>query len=121
MTKGPLLQQFWDELPEERQKKIKARAEEIIQECRTLQELRTGVGMTQAELADRLGMAESNLSRLENGKDVKLSTLQNYVDALGGDIHITVSLPDRAPVSFDVVDFLDQPHEDKAFQEVHPV
>ena len=39
MTKGPILQQIWDDLPEERREKVQARAKELEAEYLTLQEL----------------------------------------------------------------------------------
>jgi DNA-binding Xre family transcriptional regulator len=46
--------------------------------------MRRHVGLTQVELAGRLGMSQSDLSKLERREDVRLSTLAAYVRALGG-------------------------------------
>lgn len=45
--------------------------------------LRKQKGLTQAELAARIGMSQSDLSKLERRADVKVSTLRTYVEALG--------------------------------------
>lgn len=49
-----------------------------------LAELRRRHRVTQAQLAQRLGMSQSDLSKLERRTDVRLSTLRAYVAALGG-------------------------------------
>jgi len=46
--------------------------------------LRRGLGLTQVELAGRVGMSQSDLSKLERRRDVHLSTLRAYAAALGG-------------------------------------
>jgi len=45
--------------------------------------LRKQKGLTQAELAERIGMSQSDLSKLERRSDVKVSTLRAYAAALG--------------------------------------
>ena len=38
---------------------------------------------------------ESNVSRVERGQDVYLSTLRSYVEALGGRLELTAVFPDQ--------------------------
>lgn len=85
-------------LSPERQAAIQARAEALIAEERTLQALRQALGLTQEEMATRLQIGQENISRLEKRGDMKLSTLQGYVEALGGELRLTVTFPDRAPI-----------------------
>lgn len=99
MTKGPLLQAAWDKLPEERKKNIQARAAVRIEAYRNLQELRVAADLTQARVSEALGMSQGNVSRLEKGSDMLLSTLQKYVSAIGGTLHLTVELPAKPPIS----------------------
>ena len=49
-----------------------------------LASLRRERGLTQTELAERLGMSQSDLSKFERREDVRLSTLRAYADGLGG-------------------------------------
>ena len=70
--------------------RLRAR-EEARRESRppvTLSKLRRRVGLTQVELAARLGMSQSDLSKLEKRTDVRLSTLRRYVEALDGRLRI---------------------------------
>lgn len=50
----------------------------------SLADLRRLRGRTQAEVAARAGMRQSDLSKLERRGDVRLSTLRAYARALGG-------------------------------------
>ncbi|MEL6490709.1 MAG: helix-turn-helix transcriptional regulator [Cyanobacteria bacterium J06621_3] len=99
MTKGPLAQQFWDGFTDDEKQEIKQRAEKRIAEYRSLQALRQSAGLTQHKVCEELEMTQGNLSRLERNSDMLLSTLQKYVAAIGGKLHLTVELPDKAPIS----------------------
>ena len=50
--------------------------------------LRRSHGLTQVELARRMGISQSDLSKLERRRDIRLSTLRAHAAALGGDIRI---------------------------------
>lgn len=59
----------------------------------TLAELRGGAGLTQRELADRIGMSQSDLSKFERRTDVRISTLRTYLAGLGGELGLEFSRP----------------------------
>lgn len=99
MSKGKILQNIWDGLPEDRRKKIKAKAAKRIAEYYTLQEIRKEAGLTQARVSEVLDMPQSNVSRLEKNADMLLSTLRSYIEAIGGKLNLTVELPDRDPIA----------------------
>lgn len=50
-----------------------------------LAELRHAFGMTQVELAEKLGTVQANVSKTEQRRDLLLSTLANYFSAMGAD------------------------------------
>ncbi len=53
---------------------------------------REEAGYTQEELAEKLHTKKSTLSRLENhAKDIKLSTLEKFVQALGKKLRLEVA------------------------------
>jgi hypothetical protein len=83
--------------PPERQRKIKKRAAELIAEEFTLRDLRKAKRITQEEVARRLSGRQAHVSRLEQRTDMKLSTLREYVRALGGDLQLRVTFPADVP------------------------
>lgn len=112
MTKGPILQKIWDDLPANRKKKIKARAAERIKAYRTLQEVRKMAGLTQSRVSKELNMPQSNVSRLEKNSDMLLSTLQGYVEAIGGKLNLTVEFPEKPPIVLTGLGDLIEPQSD---------
>ena len=72
---------------------IKDRAAELIAEEFTLRDLRKAKQITQEEVARRLKGRQVYVSRLERRADMKLSTLREYVRALGGDLQLMVTFP----------------------------
>ncbi len=55
--------------------------------------LRCEAGLTQEQLAERLGVTQSWVSQIENQADVRLSTLAAYIAALGGQVRLAASFP----------------------------
>lgn len=65
-----------------------------------LAELRKLRKVTQVELARQLGIAQPSLSALEHRSDVQLSTLRDYIEALGGHLEISAVFDDiKVPVA----------------------
>lgn len=59
-----------------------------------LHELRLARQVSQVELAGLLDVTQSAVSKVENAEDVRLSTLRDYVEALGGQLELSVRFPD---------------------------
>ncbi len=76
-----------------RKKHIKARAKELIVEEMALRDIRKSRALTQEQVAKRLGGKQVYVSRLESRSDVKVSTLRDYVHALGGELQLMVTFP----------------------------
>jgi DNA-binding XRE family transcriptional regulator len=53
-----------------------------------LRALREAAGLTQEELAQRVAITQSQLSKLERREDHRISTVRRYVAALGGELEI---------------------------------
>jgi len=57
-----------------------------------LRQAREDAGLTQEELARRINTKKTAISRIENhAEDIKLSTLEKFVSALGKQLTITVA------------------------------
>ena len=53
-----------------------------------LRELRKRAGLTQEQVAERMGTSSTYLSRLEAGqRDIRFSTVLRLLDALNADLH----------------------------------
>jgi HTH-type transcriptional regulator/antitoxin HipB len=56
-----------------------------------LRQAREEAGLTQEELADRVGTQKTAISRIENhAEDIKLSTIQKVAKALGKNLEISL-------------------------------
>ena len=85
-------------LSPERQQEIAKLTEELIAEEMTLQQLRKQRKFTQQDLAQLLNIEQENVSRLERRNNLHLSTLKDYIQALGGTLHLIAEFPDREPI-----------------------
>lgn len=84
--------------PPERQKEISDLTQELIAEELTLQELRKQRNFTQDDIAKLLGIKQENVSRLERRNNIHLSTLKDYIHAVGGKLHLVVEFPNQEPI-----------------------
>ena len=66
-----------------------------------LDELRSAKKLTQADLAEMLDVPQSSISRIEQRADMYLSTLRNYIHAMGGVLRIQAIFPDGGAVVID--------------------
>src|ERR1035438_1841617 len=66
-----------------------------------LEELRGAGQLTQADLAEMLDVPQSSISRIEQRADMYLSTLRNYIHAVGGELRVQAIFPDGATVVID--------------------
>ena len=48
-------------------------------------------GLTQTELAQALGVSQAAVAKTEQREDLLLSTLNAYIEALGGQAHIVIT------------------------------
>lgn len=88
-------------LPKSRQKTIEARGAELlakVEQRMTLGELRKGRKISQAKMAEALGIGQMQISRLEQRKDPRLSTMQRTVAAMGGHLTMIATFPDQEPI-----------------------
>jgi transcriptional regulator with XRE-family HTH domain len=99
-------------LPKERQKKIAARGNELLEKVQrrmTLSEIRKGRKISQAKMAEALGIGQMQISRLEKRKDPRLSTIQRTVAAMGGHLTMIATFPDQDPVVLVTSQFIEKP------------
>lgn len=68
----------------------------------TLLELRQLRAATQGEIAAALGIAQPRVSRMERQTNFIVSTLRDYVAALGGELVLLARFPDAPAVELDL-------------------
>jgi transcriptional regulator with XRE-family HTH domain len=95
-------------LSPEREAKIQARIEAEIARMK-LPELRKARALTQQSVADVLGIAQGDVSKLERRTDTYVGTLRSYIEALGGKLRIVAEFPGSAPIEIQGFSALDSP------------
>jgi DNA-binding XRE family transcriptional regulator len=68
---------------------------QAMEDALELGELRRRRGVTQVQLAGRLGISQGNVSLLEHRTELYLSTLRDYIEALGGHLELAAVFPDE--------------------------
>ena len=90
------LDDFMAKLPKKRQEAIKKRTAELIAEEATLRQVRKARERTQEAVAKKLHIKQAAVSKLERRTDMYLSTLQGYIEAMGGKLEIIARFPNHA-------------------------
>ena len=85
------------EMSPERQQRIRDRTDVLLLQI-ALQDLRKERNMTQNQMAKRLGISQSALSKMEHQQDMNVSTLMRIIRALGGELKLVAQFPDTEVV-----------------------
>src|SRR5690606_13055488 len=80
--------------PEAKDARKPPAAMQAISTVATLKDLRKATQHTQDDLAAAMGMGQGTVSRIEKRHDMLVSTLQHYVEGVGGSLQILVTFPD---------------------------
>lgn len=88
---------------------------------RRLKEIRKLAGLSQADLAARLKIGQAALSRMENRRDILVSSLRDYLAALGASLRVDAHFENAAAIvsSLRETDFRFQPIDEN--QLVFPI
>ena len=81
------------EMSPERQARLDAHLAEALASM-PLDKLRKARSLTQTAVAERLQVDQGSVSKLESRTDMYLSTLREYVEALGGTLELRADFPD---------------------------
>ena len=90
-------QELRNKMSPESRARAKAKAQAMLA-AMDLAEMRAVKGVTQVELAVRMETRQPNVSKLERRDDVLLSTLRDYVSALGGKLRLYAEFPDEEAI-----------------------
>jgi hypothetical protein len=109
MTKK--LSEIMAQLPEDRQAKIKAKAEQLLSEIKSeeilLQNICQAQQLTKEKIKEVLGVDQEGIFTIEKQTDLLLSTLKNYLNNMGGDLKIIVEFPEHNPLIIDSLTEID--------------
>jgi hypothetical protein len=81
-------------MPTNRQRRIEKRFQDSLAAV-PLDQLRKSQQMTQLQLAEILGVNQGEVSKIEHRSDICISTLADYVEAMGGRLEIRAVFKDR--------------------------
>lgn len=99
---GRNIEEIITALPKKRRSRIykdsRQMAREMVSFADSLAEVRRAFSKTQTEVGEGLGLPQNAVSQLEKRKDMRLSTLARYVDALGGKLDLIIRLKDGSEV-----------------------
>lgn len=90
---GRTLDEVMAALPAERRERIESAVAEQLREIEGLKALRQIAKLSQAEMADTLGVKQPSVLKIERQTDLYLSTLRRFVEAAGGKLELRVELP----------------------------
>lgn len=82
-----------DSLPADVRENARAKADAFRMSMR-LEDVRKARSMTQKTLADKLGMAQPSLSKMEKQDDLHIRTLRKIAEAMGGRLDVSITFPD---------------------------
>ena len=83
-----------EKISKERLAEIEAQVEQEVLEM-NLAAVRELAGKTQTEVASEMGSTQSEVSRSERREDHLVSTLRQYIRALGGELELTARFGDK--------------------------
>lgn len=106
---GRTLEEVMAALPADQLAEIEARYQEMLREIEGLGALRRIAGKAQADIARALDIKQPSISKIEHQADMYISTLRDYVEALGGRLDIVVTLPGHPPLRLDGLGDLREP------------
>ena len=95
-------------MPPERRKRI-LREHEIEMAEMPLHQLRSARELTQQQMAALLEVNQSEVSRIEKRTDMYLSTLANYIKAMGGELEVRAVFPPGKVVRITQFELLNEP------------
>src|ERR1035438_9646255 len=87
MAKTRKWRDLYDKISPERRSAIEKRVEQSMKEM-PIHELRAARRLTQQQLAQTLGMTQPAVSQIEHSTDLYLTTLENFVEAMGGHLEV---------------------------------
>ena len=107
------LDDFMASQPPESQTRVEAGYQKMVRQVEDFQALRRVIALSRSELAQKLNAAEGSFCQLERRTERAMRTLRRFAARMGGDLAITILLPDQPPIQLNSPSLpLDQPTAD---------
>jgi len=90
-------------LPADVQERLRKQLAEDIA-AMPLDKLRKARHLTQAAVAAKMNIEQGAVSKIEARSDMYISTLRNYVEALGGTLELRVDFPEGSVTNIDLIE-----------------
>jgi len=92
-----IMAQKWSDIRRKHAPEVEERIRrKVAAKGMTLNQLRQARQLTQVNLAETLKINQGAVSMMEKRTDMYVSTLRNYIEAMGGELKITAELPEGA-------------------------
>jgi DNA-binding XRE family transcriptional regulator len=98
------LEEMIASLPLESQARIEAQTQRMIDDYETLQAIRKAHKHTQKALAEKLGVKQVTISKIENKADMLITTLGSYIEAMGGKLNLVAEFPNKPAINIKLRD-----------------
>jgi len=85
-----------DLTPEDRAD-VEAKGRRIAAESRTIAQARKALALTQTQVASAMEITQGALSQMEKRDDMMVSTIQAYIEAMGGKLELIATFPGMSP------------------------
>jgi len=85
-------EEYLHALPKAQQEEVERLGKELVRETR-LRSIREELNITQTELAERLGVKQPAVVSIERQRDLRISTVQRYLAALGLKATLNIQMP----------------------------
>lgn len=92
------LTELTSKLPKKVNATASVKAAEMLTEM-SLAKIRKSRSITQNKLAKILHVTQPSIAQIENRTDTYISTLKNYVHALGGELELIATFPDGTKIN----------------------
>lgn len=101
------LEEYMAEFSPEARREIEEGTRQLIEQERTLRDLRRASDLADEELLDLVGTSRDAIVQADRLLEMKLASIGRFLEAMGGDLQLVARLPGREPVSVTLADLFD--------------
>lgn len=76
---------------------VEVEGQRIASDARTIAEARKALALTQTQVANAMEITQGALSQMEKRDDMMVSTIQSYIEAMGGKLELVAKFPGMSP------------------------